>query len=99
MFLVPFVITNHPTFFFSPKTLFDPPYQGSEKTDPYIIWRKMKIILDGYLIAYMKRFDALIKTQKTSALWDVPFLKKKNEILLNMTIRHRYQIQDQEEQI
>ena len=59
----------------------------------------MKIILDGYLIAYMKRFDALIKTQKTSALWDVPFLKKKNEILLNMTIRHRYQIQDQEEQI
>ena len=33
------------------KLNFYPPYQGSEKTDPSIIWQKMKIILEGHLIA------------------------------------------------
>ena len=37
-------------FSFSPKTLFDSPYWGSEKTNPPIIWQKMKIILEGFLI-------------------------------------------------
>ena len=36
----------------------------------------MKIIVWGCLIAQMKRFDALITTQKTPALCEVPFLKK-----------------------
>ena len=36
----------------------------------------MKIILDGCLIALMKRFDALVTMQKTSALCKVPFLTK-----------------------
>ena len=38
-------------FSFSQKTRFDPPYQGSEKTDPPIMCRKMKIILEGCAIA------------------------------------------------
>ena len=41
------------------------------------MWRKMKIILDDPLIALkMKRFDALIAKQKTSAFCEVTFLKK-----------------------
>ena len=36
----------------------------------------MKIIVQGCSIAQMKRFDALITTQKTPALCEVPFLKK-----------------------
>ena len=56
--------------------IFDPPYQGSENFQKPIIGRKMKIIVWGCLIAQMKRFDALITTQKTPALCEVPFLKK-----------------------
>ena len=41
------------------------------------MWQKMKIILEGRLIASMKRFDALITTQKTLALCKDPFLMKK----------------------
>ena len=36
----------------------------------------MKIIVWGCLIAQMKRLDALITTQKTSTLCNVPLLKK-----------------------
>ena len=36
----------------------------------------MKIIVWGCLIAQMKRYDALITTQKTPALCKVPFWKK-----------------------
>ena len=55
---------------------FDPVYQGSEKSKNPIITRKMKILLRGCLIAQMKRQDALITTQKTSTLCDVPLLNK-----------------------
>ena len=50
--------------------------QGSEKLQKHIISQKMKIIVLGRLIAQMKRFDALVTTQKTPALCEVPFLKK-----------------------
>ena len=36
----------------------------------------MKIIIRGCLVAQMKRLDALITTQKTSTLCNVPLLKK-----------------------
>ena len=75
-FQVPFVITTTLRFSFSPKTPFDPPYQGSEKTDPPIIWRKMKIMLVGCLIAEMKRFDALITTQKNLSSLRSPISEK-----------------------
>ena len=61
------------------KTEFLPRYQGSEKMPPPIIWQKIKIILEGRLIAQMKHFDSLITPQKTSALCKVPFLKKSRE--------------------
>ena len=38
-------------FYFTPKTPFDPPYRGSEKTDPPFIWQKKKIILESRLTA------------------------------------------------
>ena len=56
--------------------MFDFPYQGSEKLDPPLYSKKMKLIIEDRLIALMKRFDALIATQKSSALSKVPFLKK-----------------------
>jgi hypothetical protein len=43
----------------------------------------MKIMLAGCLIAQMKRFDALITMQKTSALCEVPFLKKSRKTTKN----------------
>ena len=63
--------------------IFDPPYQGSENFQKPIIGRKMKIIVWGCLIAQMKRFDALITTQKTPALWEVPFRKKSRKTAQN----------------
>ena len=60
------------------KLIFDPPYRGSENFQKPIISQKMKIIVWGYLIAQIKRFDALITTQKTPALCKVPFKKKKS---------------------
>ena len=59
------------------------PYQGSEKLQKPIISKKMKIIVWGCLIAQMKRFDALITTQKTPALCEVPFWKKSRKIAQN----------------
>ena len=43
----------------------------------------MKIIEWGFLIAQMKRFDALITIQKTPALCKVPFWKKSRKIAQN----------------
>ena len=63
--------------------IFDPPYQGSENFQKPIIGQKMKIIVWGCLIAQMKRFDALITTQKTPALCEVPFWKKSRKIAQN----------------
>ena len=56
--------------------MLDPPYQGSESLKKPIISQKMKIIVWGFLISQMKRFDALITTQKTPAFCKVPFLRK-----------------------
>ena len=57
--------------------------QGSEKLQKHIISQKMKIIVLGRLIAQMKRFDALVTTQKTPALYKVPFWKKSRKIAQN----------------
>ena len=62
---------------------FLPPYQGSEKSQKPIISQKMKIIIWGCLIAQMKRFDALITTQKTPVLCNVPFWKNTRKIAQN----------------
>ena len=62
------------------KFTFYPCYQGFEKLQKRIISQKLKIIVLGCLIAQMKRFDALIKTQKTPALCKVPFWKKSRKI-------------------
>ena len=53
------------------------------------------MIVLGCLIAQMKRFDALITTQKTPALCEVPFWKKSRKIAQNyhfskMTIFWRF---------
>ena len=48
---------------------------------------KMTIIVGGCLIAQMKRFDALITTQKTPALCEVPFWKKSKKIIQNDTLK------------
>ena len=49
-------------------------YRGSENFQKPIKSQKLKILVWGCLIAQMKRFDALITTQKTPALREVPFL-------------------------
>ena len=56
--------------------MFDPPYQQSEKLQKPIISQKMKIIVWGSLIAEMKRFDALITTQKKTSALQSPILEK-----------------------
>ena len=59
LFEVPFVITKTTLHFsFSPKIPLDPLTGGLKKQTPSppIIWEKMKIILDGRLIAEMTRF-------------------------------------------
>ena len=50
-FKVPFVITNHPTFFFFTKITVWPPPPGVWKYRTPFIWQKMKILLEGHLIA------------------------------------------------
>ena len=57
--------------------IFYPPYQGSGKLDPPpIVWQKMKIILGGCLIGQMKRFDALITSQKNLSSLQSPISLK-----------------------
>ena len=51
-------------------------YQGSENLWKPMISQKMKIIIWECLITQMKSQDALIATQKTSTLCNVPLLKK-----------------------
>ena len=58
-------------------------YFLTEKLQKTILSRKMKIIIRGCLIAQMKRFDALITTQKTPAFCEAPFWKKSRKIAQN----------------
>ena len=53
---MPFVITNHPTFFFSPKTPFDPPYLGVKDLDFYRNNAIMIIFLFVVYIAIVSKF-------------------------------------------
>ena len=55
--------------------MFYPRFQGSKKLQEPIIIQKIKIIVRGCLIAQMKRLDALITSQKTSTLCNIPLLK------------------------
>ena len=59
-----------------------PPTRGLKNCNP-IISQKMKIITWGCLIAQMKRFDALITTQKTPEICKLPFWKKSRKIAQN----------------
>ena len=74
-----FVYTN---WIFFPKILklnFGPPYQGSEKTNPAIIWQKLKIILEGCFTAWMMRFDSMITTPKNTQVSAMSHLWKNQE--------------------
>ena len=83
---MPFAIIKQKVIFKIVKKNFNPPYQGSEKSQKPIISQKMKIIVLGCLIAQMKRFDALITAQKTPELCKVPFWKKNQEKSRKITI-------------
>ena len=75
-FYMAYAIRKLKIFFLTFFLMFYTRYKGSEKPN---ITQNMKIIVQGCLIAQMKRFDALITTQKIPALCKVPFIKREKK--------------------
>ena len=76
---MPLAILKIKIIFKFSKINFRPPLPGAEIFQKPIIRQKMKIILCGCLIAQMKRFDALITTQKKPQLSARSYFLKNQE--------------------
>ena len=74
-----FYHTKNKNYFQNFQNLFLTPPTGGLNLQKPIIGQKMKIILWGCLIAQMKRFDALITTQKKPQLSARPHFLKNQE--------------------